>query len=478
MLLVATIAIAFGGWIEVIAWLAVGLGAVETARRFRFRAVGIFGLALMAYALARLITYDFYLYHDNKPTLAIFSLAFTAWSAQILAAAGAFAVATWRTQYTAERSIAAPISLWLIAASMLHVQTDANALSTSALLLGAAGCWICVKFPIKTLRINAFVLAGIAMSILCMTQISSNGTGIEFDIRVIPMLIAALAWLSIAALPKATYTLRTISASLVVISGSIAIGRIEAAQGIPVTLLAQAGYLAVITILGKRFFAWSLPEIASVSAVTLIAGWCVYMLGINEEIMTLAPLSSVESFTPIAILASMFYAARTVATRPLPTDAPDDLDLVSSRRWLSNVLFGMFWFFTLVASSLEVTRATHLFFESDSALGAAISIWWSIYAVVSVSLGFKLPRQLRWAGLTLLCIVGAKVLFLDTMTLAQAPRIIASITVGLIIIATGVVYSRVVGNLSEPDSKPDSNPVSEPDSDNPDSDQPSSEPTE
>ncbi len=474
MMLIATIAIAFGGWIEVIAWLAVGLGAVETARRFRFRAVGIFGLALMAYAIARLLTYDLNQYFESRPLFELFGLAFTAWSVQMFVAAAAFSAAAWRSRYTIERDITASIALWLIVASMFHQATTASSWGAASLVIAAAGCWACITVPLKTLRINAFVLAGIAMSVLCMTQVSSNRSGIELDIQVIPILIAAIAWACIAALPKASYTLRTIAASLVVISGAIAIGKLESVQDIPTMLLAQAGYLAIMVLLSKRFFAWSLAEIASVAAITLIAGWCAYLIGLNEEAFKLMPFSSVDSFAPIAILAAMFYAARTITMRPLPTDAPDDLDLVSSRRWLSTALFGMLWFFTLVASSIEVTRATHQLFETDSALGAAISIWWSIYAVASVSLGFKLPRQLRWAGLALLCIVGAKVLFLDTMTLAQAPRIIASITVGLIIIATGVVYSRVVGNLSEPDSKP----VSEPDSDNPDIDQPSSKTTE
>ena len=290
------------------------------------------------------------------------------------------------------------------------------------------------------------------MTILCMSLVNKSFSDLPIDIRVIPMLIAALAWASIAALPKASYILRTTSATLVVLSGAIALGRIDYVFDTPTMLLAQAGYIGALLFLSKRLFAWSLVEIASTSAVILVSGWCIYMLGVNGDTLKLYPLMTINSYATIGMLAVVFYAARALITRALPQDAPEDLDLPTSRVWLSNLLLGMLWFFMLIASSIEIIRATNLFFDTDSALGAAISIWWSIYAVASISLGFKLPRQLRWAGLTLLCLVGAKVLLLDTMTLAPAARIIASITVGLIIIATGVVYSRMVESLIKSDA--------------------------
>jgi len=467
LLLVATIAIAFGGWVEVIAWLSVGLGAVETARRFRFRAVGLFGLALMAYGIARLLTYDLIRYYESDPALLLFGLSFTAWSLQTIAASIAFATAAWRSRYSSERSTSASISLWLFAASMLHDKTLEDSYGAASLVIAAICCWVCVKIPIKSLRINAFVLAGISMVVLCVSQLSNSRSDIGLDIHVIPMLIAALAWASIAALPKANYILRTISTSLVVLAGAIAIGRVDVSQNTPSMLLAQAVFLGAIIMLGKRFFAWSLGEIAASGVVILVSGWSLYMIGVDESTLDLTPFVNIDSVASIAILAVMFYSAHTLPTRAIPKDVPDELNLVSSRSWMSKVLFGMLWVFTLIVSSIEVVRFTHLFFDTDSALGAAISIWWSIYAVASISLGFKLPRQLRWAGLTLLCIVGAKVLLLDTMTLAPAARIIASLTVGLIIIATGVLYSRLVDSINNPDPNDPEKPESVSDREHP-----------
>lgn len=466
LLLVATIAIAFGGWIEVVAWLAVGLGAVETSRRFKFRAVCLFGLSLMSYSIARLLTFDLNQYHDSAPDFVLFGLAFTAWSMQVIVASITFAAATWRTRYDVERNTTASIALWLLAACMLHDSTIDSSHGAASLVIAALGCWLCVKVPVKALRINAFVLAGVSMTILCMSLVNKSFSDLPIDIRVIPMLIAALAWASIAALPKASYILRTTSATLVVLSGAITLGRIDHVYDTPTMLLAQAGYIGALLFLSKRLFAWSLVEIASTSAVILVSGWCIYMLGVDGDTLKLYPLMTINSYATIGMLAVVFYAARALITRALPQDAPEDLDLPTSRVWLSNLLLGMLWFFMLIASSIEIIRATNLFFDTDSALGAAISIWWSIYAVVSISLGFKLPRQLRWAGLTLLCLVGAKVLLLDTMTLAPAARIIASITVGLIIIATGVVYSRMVESLIKSDAdNPDTPDASIPSND-------------
>ncbi|MDF1809420.1 MAG: DUF2339 domain-containing protein [Phycisphaerales bacterium] len=451
LLLVATVAIAFGGWIEVIAWLAIGLGGVETARRFHFRAVGIFGITLMTYGIIRLLTYDLYQFYDSPPTILLFGLAFTGWALQVIAASVTFASAAWRSRYSFEQRTSAPIALWLFAASMLHYETLDDSFGAASIVIAAICCWVCVRVPINSLRINAFVLASIAMFILCMSQLSFSSFDDGFDIHVIPMLIAALAWASIAALPGATYRLRTISSTLVILAGAIAIGRIDTSRDTPTMLLAHAGFIGVIVLLGKRLFAWSLGEIASFGSIVLASGWCLYMTGVNEDTFDLIPFMSVDSFASIAMLVVMLYSARALPTRSIAHDVPTTFELVSSRTWMSKVLFGMLWVFTLIVSSLEVVRFTHLFFDTDSALGAAISIWWSIYAVASISLGFKLPRQLRWAGLTLLCIVGAKVLLLDTMTLAPAARIIASLTVGLIIIATGVLYSRLVDSLNNPD---------------------------
>ncbi len=451
LLLVACIAIAFGGWIEVVAWLAVGIGAVEIARRFRFRAVGIFGISLMAYAVLRLLTYDLLRFYDDTHALSVLGLAFTSWTAQMMIGSIAFAVIAWRTRSIRERGIVAPIAIWLLAAGMLHAQTNQNSLGAAGLIIAAGACWMCVKFPIKSLRINAFVLAGVSMWALCIAQFDVDDLSeIAPNIRAIPMLIGALAWASIAALPSAGYTLRTIASTLVVLSGAIVIIKIDTMQGTETMLLAHAVYLGIIAALGKRFYNWSLSEISSTLALVLVLGWGYLQIQSGEDTLHIAPFASIASYTPIVILAVMLYCTLTLTKRALPIGSPKEL--TNNRAWMRDALAGMFWFFTLVASSIEIARTTHLFFDTDSAMGAAISIWWSVFAVASISLGFRLPRQLRWAGLTLLCIVGAKVLLLDTMTLAAPARIIASITVGLIIIATGVIYSRVVNTLEAEDS--------------------------
>ncbi len=61
----------------------------------------------------------------------------------------------------------------------------------------------------------------------------------------------------------------------------------------------------------------------------------------------------------------------------------------------------------------------------------------------------------------LLGVVAIKVLLIDTVTLNQASRIVAAITVGLIIIAAGVLYAKLVEVVTENDPDPDPEPEPE-----------------
>lgn len=120
LLLAATIATGLGGWLEVMAWLSVGLAAIETGRRLRFRAVGLFGGAMLAFAIARLCSHDLFEFFDQTPVYSALGLSTTAWSVQMLAASIAAGLACWRSRFAMERHIAGPVALWLIAGCLIH----------------------------------------------------------------------------------------------------------------------------------------------------------------------------------------------------------------------------------------------------------------------------------------------------------------------------------------------------------------------
>lgn len=458
LLLAATIATAFGGWLEVVSWLAVGLAGVETARRLRFRAVGIFGGAMMLFAVLRLGTFDLLNAMDSSPDAELLGIALTDWSAQMALASVALGVACWRSRYRTERSISGPIAVWLLAASVLHTHSEPGSVGSAWAVLGAAAAWAALRIGAaglgQVMRINAIVM----VSIGSLVALAGQFAGQKPLISPVEMTIVLLGWVAIAALPRAGFMLRTTSAGLALGAGLVALGRIEQVHSVQAMLSAQAALLLAGGLIGGRLRRWSLRELVSLYTLLLVLVWGIDELRSGADVLTYTPLATLDSLAVGLLLAGMLMtglALRTARSEDEPGVDTDDVRAV-----FSSAMLGGFWLILLVASTLEVVRAAHATMDSGSAQGAAVSIWWSVYAIASVTLGFRLPRQLRWAGLTLLLIVAGKVLLFDTMTLAPTARVVAAITVGLIIITTGVLYTWLVKRLGE-GGDPATNPNAE-----------------
>jgi uncharacterized membrane protein len=452
MLAVATIAVAFGGWLQVLAWIVAGLAATETARQIRFRAVGIFGLALFAVAITRLLTVDLENYFNATPSIEAFEVASTPWTLQMTLATLAFIAAFARSRYTPEKTIAICTAIWTASFAIVHEQTHLHALGPAWLIIAAIGCWSAPRIKNTPLRINAYILSAIAMCITLAAQLNlSNNLGYEIEIHTVSMIITTLAWIAIAASPTSDFVTRTISATLATISALIAIGKLDSTMGTSEMLFFQSIALATMIALGKRLYAWSLNEIATTYTLLLAVGWGLNELNLGAQAIQAPPFLRPDSLAVLAILLTLFWSAKTTTARNQASDSPAQLH--RSRQSITTASFATLWLLFLAATSLEVVRSTRALFDAGSARGASISIWWSIYAIASVAAGFKLHKALRWAGLSLMGIVAAKVLLIDTMTLAPPARVVAAITVGLIIIATGVLYTRLVAT-TEDDQEP------------------------
>jgi len=89
---------------------------------------------------------------------------------------------------------------------------------------------------------------------------------------------------------------------------------------------------------------------------------------------------------------------------------------------------------------------------------SALSVWLAIAAVLFVIYGFRFnTRGARWAGLTLLGLVAAKVLVLDMAGAATIWRVVALLATGLLLVATSAVYTRAAkatAKASPPPQRP------------------------
>jgi hypothetical protein len=81
---------------------------------------------------------------------------------------------------------------------------------------------------------------------------------------------------------------------------------------------------------------------------------------------------------------------------------------------------------------------------------AAISIFWSLFAVVLIAAGFRLRTPMaRYAGLALFGITLVKVVVLDMREARYGYRVLAFIGLGLLLLATSVIYGKLAAAIDD-----------------------------
>lgn len=157
-LLIAAVALAFSGSLEVSAWLAIGLAAVAAGAWVRAPSLSLYGLCILAIGAGRLVTYDaavtrrFFVPIHAGPIAVdrwslLMALGAVAWSAAALLflrereelQPGEDAEASpWRAALLVIPDACASVGLVLAMASLLHTDTRPGALAIAWLAIGAA----------------------------------------------------------------------------------------------------------------------------------------------------------------------------------------------------------------------------------------------------------------------------------------------------------------------------------------------------
>jgi uncharacterized membrane protein len=93
--------------------------------------------------------------------------------------------------------------------------------------------------------------------------------------------------------------------------------------------------------------------------------------------------------------------------------------------------------------TIEIDRAL-----AGSAMQAALSIFWAVYGIGLIAVGFwKRAAMVRYAGLALLGVTLVKVAMLDTAQLEGIYRPMSYIAVGLLFVAASIGYTRLSPRL-------------------------------
>ena len=178
-----------------------------------------------------------------------------------------------------------------------------------------------------------------------------------------------------------------------------------------------------------------------------------FLLGIKSLFvdMLIPRLESGSGPAPVSIvfnlefLITVLFLAGMVALRrlvPLETVAAADAPLVEGVFHLLALLIVLF------ACTLEVDRAVagHLaayLYDPVLAAQVAISIFWSMFAIATVLVGFRLRRQLlRYFGLALFAATLLKVVALDMHEVAYGYRVLSFLGLGVLLLVTSVFYGK------------------------------------
>ena len=101
------------------------------------------------------------------------------------------------------------------------------------------------------------------------------------------------------------------------------------------------------------------------------------------------------------------------------------------------------------STSLEVARLSEMLPIDATARGAAVSIWWGMFAVILLVVGFwRDEPMVRRCGLGLLAVATGKALVIDLARVAAGWRAVSVVSLGLLMIGVGVVYARIAKSIA------------------------------
>jgi uncharacterized membrane protein len=185
------------------------------------------------------------------------------------------------------------------------------------------------------------------------------------------------------------------------------------------------------------------------SAVWLtVATFLVSLVDPARNVTPLANPQFMSAFLLAAMLGAMVAGLRGSAARGeergngegASRPGSTSFDQSQELRYAALALIGLIG---LWIGTIEIDRAL-----AGSAMQAALSIFWALYGILLIALGFwKRAAAVRYAGLALLGVTLVKVAMLDTAQLEGIYRPLSYIAVGLLFVAASIGYTRLSPRL-------------------------------
>ena len=146
-------------------------------------------------------------------------------------------------------------------------------------------------------------------------------------------------------------------------------------------------------------------------------------------------------FAVVANVLTVFFVSREISVyyEKLITATEQKEQIVCQSRGGSGFSYDLKAEYDDTACNLYYQKIKKLNNQSS----VAISIFWLFYAIILVSLGFiKRLKGVRLGGMVLLSVAIAKLFFYDLWSLGQLYQIIASISLGIVLLGISFAYQK------------------------------------
>jgi uncharacterized membrane protein len=488
-LLIAAVALAFSGSLEVCAWLALGVAAVGAGAWIAAPSLCIYGVVPLAIGAARLVTYDALVTRRSFLPVSVWTLVVDRWTLLMLVGAAAWAVSALlvlrlrdgafrappaRNSFTPRFLRGAPdaftiVGLVLLLSSLMHPDTSPGAVSVAWTLTG-------VLVAVARLREHRLLLAAYAIAVLG-AGVAAWGRAYLFHGWIATAqgalvhpgaLVGVLSIASFAGLaawyrrdrgrrPDVTAAHWIVCAAAgIALAWSVSslevyrfASRIEEGPRAPVGGLAAWWGMFALALLIAGFKLRARPlQFAGVTGFLLALGaWAAAFV--------------VPGWTASAHGSLVHPGFAIAAALVLAMGAPARLwrsELKSGDEETRNVLLLLIVgavMLTWVATSFEAFRLAANFRSGTRAQHAAVSVWWGFFSIALLAAGFRWRvSPLRYAGLALLGSATIKALIVDLAEVSAGWRVVSVLGLGLLMLGVALVYVKASAKLLPPALSP------------------------
>lgn len=472
-MLIAAVALGVSNWTQVIAWLGMGVAAAAVGRWLRARPLDVYGIIVLSIAAVRLVVWESW--HAGGPAgELVFGLALGRWSVLMAAGGVAWLGAAWLinrpsgaegTVMSRRRCIGVDlciaIGLMLVFCGVLSEQSAARSVLAVFGVLGVA--LAIAAYTRKSLLLEVWGAVVLMLTSLVTFQYQVG----VFD-RVTPgTSLLGVIWTEWAPvlvwLAAAWWGLAAVGARIGRVSDRVlATGAIGAG-----VLVLMAALVTEGTHVGMVSAVWVVIGVALVALHGGLRRWWLDVMGLGVLGLSvlawaywyLVERSWLEALGPALMYSGLWVAMAIVGAMMgsawwlrggTPRRASVWASLAIAVVAATVVLFG--------ATSLEMVRSARVLFPADgTAQAGALSIWWGVFSVGLLVVGFgtRVPI-VRHVGLGLLIVAMVKAGIFDVWSAAPVWRVASFIGLGVLMLGVSVAYWKVSKSLEErADRKPE-----------------------